>query len=316
MQSPGPIFILAFHRGGGTVLMRVLNCHPDVVIWGEHNGLINRLAEMDELARSVPFLMEAKTAAGIAQHTRFAEDRLTTFDPWVNPFDHESFLQSCRAMIDGIFTRGLRPGQRWGWKEIRYYRPLTIQFLSGLYPTGQFIILRRDLADVAVSAILAPWTRQKLSEFGTTMPTEIAEAVIRDVTYALLAIENGFDTSAAALGPRCLPLHYHQLTDPKQEFIHELFEFCQLTLTDDIVQRIRTVLSVRAGGTEARGALGGVLSPAFIRARMNVLMPLLRAEIARDGVDRARLVATSGIGRYSWLMGDQMMRGKTISSLH
>jgi hypothetical protein len=27
-------------------------------------------------------------------------------------------------MIEAIFTRGLRPGQRWGFKEIRYHRVL------------------------------------------------------------------------------------------------------------------------------------------------------------------------------------------------
>ena len=44
-----PVFVLAQHRSGGTLLARLLNCHPGLVIWGEHAGFINRLAEAHEL---------------------------------------------------------------------------------------------------------------------------------------------------------------------------------------------------------------------------------------------------------------------------
>jgi hypothetical protein len=47
-----PVFLLTLHQAGGTVLARVLNCHPDLVIWGEHVGLINRLAEIDDMMHS------------------------------------------------------------------------------------------------------------------------------------------------------------------------------------------------------------------------------------------------------------------------
>jgi predicted nicotinamide N-methyase len=32
LPGSGPVFLLTLHRGGGTVLARVLNCHPDLVI--------------------------------------------------------------------------------------------------------------------------------------------------------------------------------------------------------------------------------------------------------------------------------------------
>ena len=51
--SRGPVFVLTLHRAGGTVLVRVLNCHPELVIWGEHVGLINRLAEIDDMVTRV-----------------------------------------------------------------------------------------------------------------------------------------------------------------------------------------------------------------------------------------------------------------------
>jgi hypothetical protein len=40
------------------------------------------------------------------------------------------------------------------------------------------------------------------------------------------------------------------------------------------------------------------------------LAPELRAEIARDGIDKSRLTAWAGIGQYSFLMGDQTLRDR------
>jgi len=66
------VFLLTVHRGGGTVLARVLNCHPDLVIWGEHVGLINRLAEIDDMVTRVGRLMVHKTDEEIAEYHRLS----------------------------------------------------------------------------------------------------------------------------------------------------------------------------------------------------------------------------------------------------
>ena len=60
------MFLLTLHRGGGTVLARVLNCHPDLVIWGEHVGLINRLAEIDDMVSRVGRLMAPNSSNSFA----------------------------------------------------------------------------------------------------------------------------------------------------------------------------------------------------------------------------------------------------------
>jgi len=116
-ESRSPVFVLTLHRGGGTVLVRVLNCHPELVIWGEHVGLINRLAEIDDMVTRVGRLMAPKTDEAIAEYVTFPEHRLTEFDPWANPFDYDSFTRSCRELP---FQRpskesGLREFQRRGW---------------------------------------------------------------------------------------------------------------------------------------------------------------------------------------------------------
>ncbi len=313
----GPIFLLTMHRGGGTVLARVLNCHPDLVIRGEHVGLINRLAEIDDTINRVGRLMAHKTDDEIANYVAFPDHRLTTFDPWANPFDYDSFLRSCREMIESIFSRGLRPGQRWGFKEIRYHRLLTVCFLEKLFPNARFIILTRDIGDVAVSAILASWSLRWFWEYRDTMPAELADAIIRDVTYALLAIEAGLAAVRAHLDTRCLHLDYSQLLEPDHAFVAALFTFLGATISDAVATRIRQVLKVRSGSTDRDICFGGILSPSFIRDRVTALAPEVRTEIARDGIDRRRLTASEGIGQYTFLMGDHTMRdrGSEHSSL-
>ena len=311
------MFLLTLHRGGGTVLARVLNCHPDLVIWGEHVGLINRLAEIDDMVSRVGRLMAPKTDEAIAEYVTFPDRRLTEFDPWANPFDHDAFTHACREMIEQIFTRGLQPGQRWGFKEIRYHRVLTVRFLEKLFPGARFIILRRDIREVAVSAILASWSLRWLWDYREAMSAEMAEAIVRDVTYALLAIESGLDEVQTELGRHCLRLDYSQLLDPALGFVAPLFNFLELTLPEEVTTRINKVLKIRAGGTDQNICFGGILSRDFICARVTAIAPELRAEIARRGVDKARLAAREGIGRYSFLAGDHTMRdrGGEFSSL-
>jgi hypothetical protein len=166
--------------------------------------------------------------------------RLTEFEPWANQFDHASFHGSCREMIEGSFTRGLRPGQRWEFKEIRYHRPLTVRFRQELFPDAQFMIPPRDLEEVAMVLELS---RGNVGGDG-------AEAIVSEVTYALLAIESGLDEVWTYLGPRSPQLDYRPLLQPDHPFVVALFGFLGLTVSESIVARIRKVLRVRAGATD------------------------------------------------------------------
>jgi hypothetical protein len=316
-SPPDPVFLLTLHRSGGTALARILNCHPRLVIWGEHVGIVNRLAEIDDMVMRVGRLMAVKSDAEIADYAAFPDHRLTEFNPWANPFDHESFRRSCRQMIEGIFTRGLRPGQPWGFKEIRYHRLLTARFLKALFPGAQFVILTRDLADLAASAILAGWSLRWLGDPSAPMQAAMAEAIVRDVTYALLVIERNLTEVEAELGRDCRRLDYRALVEPQRGFVAPLFAFLGLEVAGATAGRIARVLAAPVGGTDRSVTFRGILSEAFIRARVADLAPSLRAEIARDGVHRQRLVAPAGLGQYSFLAGDHTMRdrGCEFSSL-
>ena len=122
---------------------------------------------------------------------------------------------------------------------------VNVRFLEKLFPAGRFVMLRGDICEVAVSAILASWSLRWFWDYRETMPLEMAEAIVRDVTYAVLAIESGLDAMQAQLGPHCLQLDYSQLLDPALGFVASLFRFLELAPSEQVIGRIREVLHVR-----------------------------------------------------------------------
>src|SRR5437773_6349288 len=116
-----PVFIFAIHRSGGTLLTRMLNCHPDLVIWGEHAGFINKLADADFLIRSCSDALPERSVEELERYVAFGEDCQRDFSPWMNPFASSEFGKRCRDLLLAMYSRA-HAGKRWGVKEIRYHR--------------------------------------------------------------------------------------------------------------------------------------------------------------------------------------------------
>ena len=305
------------HRGGGTVLARVLNCHADLVLWGEHIGFINRLAEIDDMVTRVGRLMATKADVEIADYTAFPDHRLTQFEPWANPFDYPGFLDSNREMIVRVFGRGLREGQRWGFKEIRYHHVRTVRYLAKLFPKARFLILSRDIREVAASAILAPWSLRWFWDYRDSMPPALAQAIVNDVAYAAAAIELGLEQAQEALGGQALTIPYAALLDPDMQFLDPMMDFLELAMSEGVRERVQRVLQVRAGASEGDQTFGGILGKTFIRDQVEAVLPGIRAELLQHGPDKGRLTALRGPGQYTFLMGDHTLhdRGSELSSL-
>lgn len=49
-----------------------------------------------------------------------------------------------------MFGSMLQPGQRWGFKEIRYHTRMVAEYLVTLFPEAKFVLLRRDILSAAV----------------------------------------------------------------------------------------------------------------------------------------------------------------------
>ncbi len=312
MTNTGPIFLLTTHRSGGTLLSRLLNAHPDIVIWGEHGGLLNKLAEMAEIIRRHLALASPVTDRGLARYLD-TKAVATNFSPWINPVDGSALNDFSRRLLDQWFNTGLRPGQVWGVKEIRYHSPETIRFILGIYPTARFIILKRNLADQCVSNIMATWSLLHIGLTGGGISEEEAIRVVDDCAYALTAINTGLDQIAKSYPAATMVVEYSKLVRGDID-VATLFEFVGFSMTADMAETVQRMLSVRSGETP-KGKSQGFINRAFVEARAPISLEQAARQIELEGIDVARLRSRRGIGKYSFLVGDNEMRNSGNSTM-
>jgi hypothetical protein len=182
-RSDSPVFVLSTGRSGSTLVQRVLNCHSGLVVWGEHHGLVNGLAD---------------AFAGMADpHENFFPQQpvenigpsllLPTFNQaavqieWANPWSLAEYCDHVRSFLDAYFGSRLADGQRWGFKEIRYNRLVTLRFLRRLYPAGRFIFVTRDPEEVTRSKVFSFIKEPRWSEFTRDEQTERIRRILAEV---------------------------------------------------------------------------------------------------------------------------------------
>jgi hypothetical protein len=149
-----PVVVASLTRCGSTLLQRMLSSHPDLVIWGEHFGVLTQLrqavATIDESGHALEL--------GFAQRELLTADARADGDlsPHVNPFDAARFRSHVRMFALGLFRDGLPRRSRWGFKEVRYFEQ-DLEFLLTLFPETRVIVLVRRPQDQISSYVRAPW---------------------------------------------------------------------------------------------------------------------------------------------------------------
>jgi hypothetical protein len=308
-----PVFVLTAHRSGGTALARGLNRHPDLMIWGEHAGFINKLAEMDAVVGHYPPLTQILANRDLAGHVSRDKFEPDGFAPWFNPFEQADWREQCRHYLDTTFRRGLHPGQRWGFKEVRYHTLTLARFLLALFPDARFVILRRELAPLVLSNMLAPWSMEMLRRLGATASEAELRAAVHDCAYALLVVNRGLAEIATALPAHCCVVLSRALTTPAPTFA-ALFTFLGLTHWPALLEEVAEASSRRLGVTDM-DAREGLLSRASVTALLPEAIAAAEAALAAGGPDLARLKRLGPVGRYSFLVGDHEVMGTNLSTM-
>ena len=154
-----PIFLFGSGRCGSTLVQRAVNAHPDVVMYGEHEGFLGpvansyyRLTETEDVERYI----YGKRAVSPTLIQGPIKDRKTDIC-WVNNFTREDVYREHRNLVLNLLTQGLDlDAVHWGFKEIRYHRGQRILwFLREMFPECKYIVLVRDPLDTLVSGLLA-----------------------------------------------------------------------------------------------------------------------------------------------------------------
>ncbi len=224
-EQDRPVFVLAQHRSGGTLLTRLLNCHPGLVIWGEHAGFLNKLAEAQDMLDRHAGLLPQRSPAELRHYASGRPDG-DGFLPWTVPFGGAAFLAGCRAMVRGLFALDLRPGQRWGFKEIRYHSPTVVRFLRRLFPGAQFILLDRDPIELCVSDMLVSWALGSLMAERVQHDRQAFLAAVDDCLYAILAVRQNLTHARAAIADQSIAVRYEALVSAPEAEMAGILGFC------------------------------------------------------------------------------------------
>jgi hypothetical protein len=315
-MSTGPVFVFSLHRSGGTLLMRLLNCHPGLVIWGEHGGIINQFVEMDEILKLHRHLNPlAGNSEKLAEFVNNEGDGLNSFTPWAGPLTTPIFHEATRKFLHESFSRGLKPGQRWGFKEIRYHKPQTAAFLFDLFPNGQIILLQRELIDAAISNILAPWSLRLVTQENGEVDETLAIKIIEDVAYGLLAFEHAFKEIKAKFPRRTTEIEYAALRDDGISAITRVSQFLNLPITPEVEDDWTKTLSAKLGTTNKKAKSGNILNRDFIERHLNEVMPRLREEFAEEGLRPLLSWPAQRQRRYAAMLGDHEVKNTSYTTV-
>ncbi len=143
--SERPIFILASsQRCGSTLLQRLLNSCPDILIWGEQGGYLN------------DFLHGYQALLGwgsnYASHREvFFHEGYDHFVACMIPDDNALRNAAARYIIELFGSSAGKHGKAiWGFKEVRCDIQIAV-FLQECFPYARFIHLTRNIVDCFIS---------------------------------------------------------------------------------------------------------------------------------------------------------------------
>jgi Sulfotransferase family len=281
-----PVFVLTQHRSGGTLLSRLLNCHDGLVIWGEHAGFLDALAEADAQLERDAKMMPERSMDELRRYV--STDRLADvkFRPWMLPFSRADFRRESRAMVLSVFTRGLQPQQRWGFKEVRYHRPQLLNFLHQLFPRAHFVLLYRDPVDLCVSSLLAPWTLERLRAEGFLRDERAFLRSIDDEILDILMMRRNWTDWLASTEAQCISLQYEEIVSDMAGQMARLFQFLGLRLDLIVRARMRISMKAIAGPTPKETVVTSEdrrnLTVFAIREAVERRLPELSAKLAQD----------------------------------
>ena len=154
-----PIFLFGSGRCGSTLLQRALNMHPQLVMYGEHEGFLAPLANSYyKLTRTKDIRRFVFGENAIPAETLHGELSDMQADIcWVNSFTPDSVRENYRDFLLSLLAGDLDVNEvHWGFKEIRYLEgQRVIWLLRELFPDSRFIFLFRNPADTIASGFSA-----------------------------------------------------------------------------------------------------------------------------------------------------------------
>jgi len=159
----GPIFIFASgQRTGSTLLQRFLSTNENIIIWGEHNGVLSDY-----------FLTFDKLMDWQEEYSHhldlFLNKGLNNFIANMTP-PYRDISYAKKELVRSLWEYPAHELGReiWGFKEVRYDANMALQ-LKELFPDCKVIHLTRNIKDCFLSLLhwerFGGWSRDDTLEF-------------------------------------------------------------------------------------------------------------------------------------------------------
>ena len=243
-----PIFLLGTGRCGSTLVQRILNSSPEVLILGEHNGFLISLAEAYFSLTSTPNVRKWIFNPGFDTNEMIAAARDPKFfSAWLNSFTIKRVQHNFRRLIAGVLAEEIDLDQvRWGFKEIRYgENDRVLPMLLELYPEASYIFIFRNVMDT-IKSMLTAW-RPNLSdrlENGKISRKEISKIIMEFANRWATQNENLLDFADKHSGNSFI-VKYEVLFENGNDVVARLFSFIEISRPG----KVKKVLMSKTGAT-------------------------------------------------------------------
>lgn len=147
-----PIFVFGCAwRCGSTLLQRLLTSTGEILIWGEHVGLVHELVK-------IAIKLESNQHLSERQSSNFMDRGAKVWIANLNP-KHENIKSfAIQIFLSNYYAKATHElgYKRWGFKEVRYDAQVAISLLEA-FPNSKAIFLVRDLNGVLSSNAANDW---------------------------------------------------------------------------------------------------------------------------------------------------------------
>ena len=128
-------------RTGTTALQRILNSSGEVCIWGEQHHIVDDITSLLERIETLSKAENYQTQMA-RFHESFDQDSHSNYYP-----NAIGYLEELETSITNALKRHLSPInqiQRGGFKDVKLFSPLTLEYLEKIYPDASFLFCFRD----------------------------------------------------------------------------------------------------------------------------------------------------------------------------
>ncbi len=226
MENIAPIIILApSPRAGTTLIQRLISSSQNAIIYGDPVGqeieflIAYAETKKDTYSRYSPAICPSRASVIDRADRNFIATLMPESSRMCDAFDTlpESWLRVCAEDAEAA-GRSL-----WGWK-LAGVNPFAVSILPKWFPSARFIIISRDLEEVARSA-------KADGHFH-------CEAGLRQFCDAWLNGGSALKFLAANHGERVLTLGYSDMITDQQDTVSRLEEFTSARdIKQDVFQR-------------------------------------------------------------------------------